>query len=58
MSDSVIQASGDPLPSVAEADARGEIAELYADIRQTLNMSFVNLVWRAVAAVPGGLEWA
>lgn len=52
-----IQSSGDPLPSIAEADAVGEIAELYADIRETLNMSFVNLVWRALGAVPGGLKW-
>lgn len=52
-----VQRSGDPLPSIAEADAVGEIAELYADIRETLNMSFVNLVWRALGAVPGGLEW-
>ena len=51
------QASGDPLPSIAEADATGEIAALYADIRETLNMSFVNLVWRALGAVPGGLSW-
>ena len=51
------QDSGDPLPSIAEANAEGEVAELYADIRETLNMSFVNLVWRALAAVPGGLRW-
>ena len=51
------QASGDPLPSIAEADATGEIAALYADIRETLNMSFVNLVWRALGAVSGGLSW-
>ena len=52
------QVSGDPLPSIAEADAVGEIAELYADIRQTLEMSFVNLVWRVLAAVPGGLAYS
>jgi len=50
-------ASGDPLPSVSEAEATGEISEIYADIRETLNMSFVNLVWRALGAVPGGLAW-
>jgi hypothetical protein len=52
------QRSGDPVPSIAEADATGEIAELYADIRQSLGMPFVNLVWRNVASVPGGLKWA
>ncbi len=52
------QRSGDPVPSIAEADASGEIAELYADIRQSLGMPFVNLVWRNLASVPGGLKWA
>ncbi len=52
------QRSGDPVPSIAEADATGEIAELYADIRQSLGMPFVNLVWRNLASVTGGLKWA
>jgi len=52
-----VVSSGDPLPSIAENAAEGEIAELYADIRKTLDMPFVNLVWRALAAVPGGLSW-
>ncbi len=52
------QRSGDPVPSIAEVDATGEIAELYADIRESLGMPFVNLVWRNVASVPGGLKWA
>ena len=52
------QRSGDPVPSIAEVDATGEIAELYADIRESLGMPFVNLVWRNLASVPGGLKWA
>jgi hypothetical protein len=48
---------GDPLPSISEADATGRIAELYDDIRKTLEMSFVNLVWRHLASIPGGLDW-
>ncbi len=51
------QLSGDPVPSVGEAEATGEIAELYADIRETLDMSFVNLIWRNLASIPGGLAW-
>ncbi len=49
--------SGDPVPSIAESDATGEIAELYQDIRETLGMPFVNLIWRALGAIPGGLKW-
>lgn len=48
---------GDPLPSISEAEATGHIAELYDDIRRTLGMSFVNLVWRHLASIPGGLDW-
>jgi hypothetical protein len=50
--------SADPVPAIAEADATGEIAELYADIRGTLGMPLVNLIWRSLAAIPGGLAWA
>jgi len=52
-----MQSSGDPVPSIGEAEATGEIAELYADIRETLGMSFVNLIWRNLASIPGGLRW-
>ncbi len=48
----------DPLPAVSEADASGEIAELYADIRATLNVSAINYVWRHIATIDGGLRWA
>ncbi|MEM9387775.1 MAG: hypothetical protein AAGA68_22160 [Pseudomonadota bacterium] len=51
-------AEGDPFPSIGEAQARGEIAAIYADIRRTLEAPLVNLVWRALAAVPGALPWA
>jgi len=51
-------ASGDPVPSVPEADATGEIAALYADIRQTLGVPLVNLIWRNLATIPGALDWA
>jgi hypothetical protein len=50
--------SADPVPAIAEADAKGEIADLYADIRATLGTPLVNLIWRALAAVPDGLAWA
>jgi hypothetical protein len=48
----------DTLPAISEHDAKGEIAELYADIRQTLNVSAINYVWRHIATIDGGLRWA
>lgn len=48
----------DTLPAVSETGATGEIAELYADIRETLNVSAINYVWRHIATIEGGLRWA
>ena len=45
------------VPSVSEAAATGEIAEIYSDIRKTLGTSVVNLVWRNLATMPGALQW-
>jgi hypothetical protein len=45
------------VPSVLEADARGTIADIYADIRKVLGTSVVNLIWRNLATMPGALEW-
>jgi hypothetical protein len=45
------------VPSVLEADARGEIADIYADIRKVLGTSVVNLIWRNLATMPGALQW-
>lgn len=48
----------DSVPSILEADARGEIAEIFADIRKVLGTSVVNLIWRHLATLPGALPWA
>jgi len=48
----------DPVAAIGEADARGDIAELYADIRATLGVPVVNLVWRHLASIDGALPWA
>jgi hypothetical protein len=45
------------VPSVQESAATGEIAKIYADIRETLGTSVVNLVWRNLATLPGALLW-
>src|SRR3954454_8958524 len=47
----------DSVPSVLEADARGDIAEIFADIRKVLGTSVVNLIWRHLATMPGALRW-
>ena len=48
----------DTLPAIGESEATGEIAELYADIRETLNVTAINYVWRHIATIDGGLRWA
>mgnify|MGYP001290636923 CR=1 FL=1 len=49
---------GDPVAAIREQDATGEIAALFDDIRRTLGVPVVNLVWRHLATIPGGLPWA
>lgn len=48
----------DPLPAITEAAASGEIADLFADIRTTVGVRVVNLVWRHLATMEGALPWA
>ena len=48
-------ASGDPIPAVSEAEARGDGARLFDDIRQVLGVPVVNLIFRHLATLPGGL---
>ena len=52
------QHSGDPVAAISEAGATGEIAALYGDIRATLGVPVVNLIWRHLATFPGALPWA
>jgi len=50
-----------PLPAlseISESSASGSVAALYADIRAVLGVDLVNLIYRHLATVPGGLEWA
>ena len=48
----------EPVPAITEAEATGDIAQLYADIRASLRAPVVNLIWRHFATLPGGLAWA
>lgn len=54
----MLNVAADPVPSIREADATGDIAVLYNDIRATLGVPVVNLIWRHLAILPGGLSWA
>jgi hypothetical protein len=45
------------VPSILESEATGKVAEIYADIRQVLGTSIVNLIWRNLATMPDTLEW-
>ena len=48
----------DPFPAIAEAEARGATADLFADIRATVGVRVVNLVWRHLATIDDALPWA
>jgi AhpD family alkylhydroperoxidase len=41
---------------VAEEDATGKVAEIFADIKQTKNIAFVPNMWRVLATNPDHLE--
>ena len=47
----------DPIPAISESEATGLIAEIYADIRRVYRVGVVNLIWRHLATIPGGLPW-
>ena len=50
--------TADPFPAVEEADATGALAALFDDIRATLGVPVVNLIWRHLATIPGALDFA
>jgi hypothetical protein len=47
----------DPIPAIREEDATGHVAIIYQDLRATLGIPIVNLIWRHLATIPGGLAW-
>lgn len=46
------------LPELAERDATGDKAAIYAEIRRLGGVPRVALIFRHLATLPGGLEWA
>lgn len=49
--------NSDPVPAITEAAASGETAVIFADLRATLGVNVVNLIWRHIATFPGALAW-
>ena len=41
---------------IPEIEATGRVAEIYDDIRKTLDMSMVNTIWRNLALDGGGFR--
>ena len=50
----------DPVSAIAEAEATGETAVIFADIRQAMQLPLITSIWRTLAGVEGGLRavWA
>jgi hypothetical protein len=47
----------DPLPAITESEATGLIGEIFADIHRVYKVGVVNLIWRHLATIAGGLPW-
>jgi hypothetical protein len=45
------------LPEMREEDAPAEIGRIYADIKRASGTPLVNLIYRHLATIPGGLAW-
>jgi hypothetical protein len=45
------------LPEIREEDAPAAIGRIYTDIKRASGTPLVNLIFRHLATIPGGLEW-
>ena len=50
----------DPVTAISEAEATGRTAEIFADIREVMQIPLITSIWRVLADFDGGLEaaWA
>ena len=50
----------DPVTAISEASATGRTAEIFADIREVMQIPLITSIWRTLADIEGGLEatWA
>lgn len=46
------------LSELSEDQARGDILQIYQEIRRLSAVPMVALIWRHLATIPGTLEWA
>ncbi|MCP4381642.1 MAG: hypothetical protein GY798_09550 [Hyphomicrobiales bacterium] len=46
----------DPVTAIAEADATSRTAEIFADIRDVMQIPLITSIWRTLDAVEGGLD--
>jgi hypothetical protein len=46
------------LAQIREEDAQGPVAEAYAQLRRALGVPVVNFIWRHLATIDGGLDFA
>ncbi|WP_154072090.1 hypothetical protein [Bradyrhizobium erythrophlei] len=45
------------MPEIRQEDASAAVARIYSDIKRASGTPLVNLIYRHLATVPGGLEW-
>jgi hypothetical protein len=45
----------DSINTISEKEAAPNVAAIFKDIKETLGVPFVNLIWRHLATIPGGL---
>lgn len=43
------------IPTITEKEANADVTVIFADIKEILGVPFVNLIWRHLATIPGGL---
>lgn len=48
----------DPVNAISEAEATGRTAEIFAEIREVMQIPLVTSIWRTLDAIDGGLEAA
>ena len=48
--------SYNPVTAISEEEATGKTAEIFLDIRKTMNISLITSIWRGLASMNNSLE--